>query len=222
MFDFKGFADMLVSLVYTLFGEFVAFDDTTMSEAVWWHAPYFVIFVLIVIFTQCEIAICFLIYLQTTTDFTVNMIRGVGVWGFFIGLSELTLRAFNFISGGALNKFAQQSTWLRFISGMLPVQDKPIKHMPTEHNINFLVTVELAEKKPHTLKWLDPASGPPRRHKSHINLFEHYKKNCLIGGEEPDATKHIKLVIEAAGILYDEKDAKRFYCKKELERLDLL
>jgi len=152
VFDFKGFADMLVSLVYTLFGEFVAFDDTTMSEAVWWHAPYFVIVVLIVIFTQCEMAICFLIYLQTTTEFTTNIIRGVGVWGFYIGLCRNTWWACNKCTGGAPDKFAQQSTWFCYISGMLPASDKPITHKPTEHNINSLVTVQLAEKKPHALK----------------------------------------------------------------------
>jgi hypothetical protein len=92
---------------------------------------------------------------------------------------------------------------------------------PTPYNIRHMVTVELAEKKPHALKWSDPASGNPKRNMNHTHVFDHYRKNCTIGGAEPDAEKHIKPVIVAANIAYDFH-AKREYCKKELERLDLL
>jgi hypothetical protein len=219
--DFTGLTNMFVRPFYTLIGALVTFDEATMTEAFYWHFPHLCMVGLILIFTQIPTVMCFLIYLQATTELIDGCIHGFvfyfGVFSFLCFIDEWFLQ-------NQLYNFAMQSVFFLPVAAIvaprgIAAASGPYK--PTPYNIRHMVTVELAEKKPHSLKWLDPGSGNPRRQMNHTNVFDHYRKNCTIGGAEPDELLHIKPVIVAANIAYDFH-AKREYCKKELERLDLL
>jgi hypothetical protein len=175
----------------------------------------------IMIFTQIPPAVCFLIYLQATTELIFGCIRGVGIYS---ALASVVFCIDEYCFQKQLLNFFTQSKFFGPAAAIVAPRATAAAggpYTPTPYNIRHMVTVELAERKPHALRWSDPASGNPRRYKNHTNVFDHYRRNCTIGGAEPDAELHIKPVIVAANIAYDH-DAKREYCKKELERLDLM
>jgi len=223
--DFKGIYDMFGGPFYTLIGALVTFDEATMTEAFYWHIPHLYMVGLIMIFTQIPYVKCVLIYLEATIELVIGCIRGCVIYFGLISFVFLLDDWFNQKNWqNGLYGYVTRSTLFRPVAAVVAPRGIAAAggpYTPTPYNIKHMVTVELAEKKPHALTWSDPASGKPRRQMNHNNVFDHYKKNCTIGGAEPDELLHIKPVIVAANIAYDFH-AKREYCKKELERLGLM
>ncbi len=96
---------------------------------------------------------------------------------------------------------------------------RTIVYQPTEHNINTMITKTIGEPRAHALGFA--AVGSPKKPKSHTNLWTHYRTYCTVDKRDPQE-KDLQTVVEAAGIFWDGKDAKKFLLMKELRYMKLL